>query len=222
MATRNIQKRKSSLSTTEAITEETVPTSTPISRKKMMLVVGSILLVVLVLYLTKSLFIAAIVNGEPISRLSVISQLEKESGKRTLEAVITQALILQEARKQNVSVSNQEVDDQLKKIEETLSKQGQNLDQVLVAQNISKESVKEQIRLEKLIEKMVGKDIKVTDKEINDYMEKNSDLFPEGVSSKDSRQQAIDQIKQQKLSEKVQTWLSKLRDTAKTTYFVQY
>lgn len=188
--------------------------------KPALLVVAVVALVLL--YQFKGLFIATIVNGQPISRLSVIEELEKQGGKKTLDALITKTLILQEAKKKNVTVSQKEIDDQLKKIKDSLSKQGQNFDQLLASQGLSKQDVIDQIMFEKLIEKMAGKDIKVTDKEVDLYIEQNKDSLGETASSSATRDKIREQLKQQKLSEKVQSWLENLRTNAKINRFVSY
>ena len=77
-----------------------------------------ILFIILLLYFFKGLFIAAIVNGEPITRLSVVKELEKQSGKATLDNLITKKLILQEAKKRNVQVTKADLDSEIKKIEQ--------------------------------------------------------------------------------------------------------
>jgi len=66
-----------------------------------------LLVVVLVVaaFLLKGLFIAALVNGQPISRFTVISELEKQSGKQALTSLVNQTLIFQEAKKKNITVS---------------------------------------------------------------------------------------------------------------------
>lgn len=191
-----------------------------LSRNHVLIVAAAIVLGVL--FALKGLFIAVVVNGQPISRLSIINQLEKQGGKKTLESLIVKALIFQEAKKQNVSVDKKEVDGELNKIKDQLQKQGQSLDQALSVQGLTQQDLVEQITLQKMIEKMVGKDIKITDKEVSDYIEENKEAFPQGVSSEQIKQQALQQIKQQKLGEKVQVWLADLQKKASVLYFVNY
>src|SRR4030066_771684 len=62
-----------------------------------------ILVIVLgLMYLAKGLFIAAVVNGRPVSRLTLIKNLEKAQGKTTLDNLITEELISQEAKKEQI------------------------------------------------------------------------------------------------------------------------
>lgn len=206
--------------------ESKTTTSTPkksvnISRKYVALV-ATILLLGAALFYFRGLFVAAVVNGQPISRLDVVRQTEQQSGKQTLETLVRNALIEQKAKQQNVVVSQKEIDDEIKKLQDNLSKQGQNLDQVLTAQGLSKDDLNKLIRLDKLVAKMVGKDVKVSDEEINKYIEQNKEALPQDVAEAELKKQVSEQLKQQKTNEKVRTWLAELQKEAKVTYFVQY
>lgn len=166
--------------------------------------------------------IVATVNGQPIDRFSYNRELEKQAGKQVMNNLVTKALILQEARKQNMNVSSQEIDDEIKKIESNLSKQGQKLEQVLSFQGMSKDDLREQLKYQKLIQKMVGKDVKVTDKEINDYIDKNKSSFPENAKPEEMKSTARKQLYQQKLNDKIRVWLENLQKKAKVNYNVRY
>lgn len=174
------------------------------------------------LYFFRSLFVAATVNGQPISRLELVRELEKQNGKQALNTIVTKTLVQQQAKKENISVSQDEVNVELKKIEDNLKKQGQNLDQVLQIQGLTRSGLEEQIRLQKLVEKMVGKDVTVSSKEIDDYIAKNKASYPEGTDFTKERKTVQDQLRQQKLSNKIQTWLEKLQKDAKIDYLVNY
>ncbi len=181
-----------------------------------------VLLFSVFLYFFKGLFIVATVNGQPVSRIAVVSELEKQGGKQTLDSMITQVLITQEAKNKNITVSQQEIDEEVKKIEESLSKQGQNLDQALTAQGMSKKTLEQQIKIQKIVDKLLGKDINITDKEVNDYIEKNKDLLPQDQNPEELKSQISQQLKQQKLQEKFQGFITDLKSKAQINYFVSY
>ena len=75
--------------------------------------------------------VVATVNGQPISRLTVIKELENQGGKNVLETIITRELILQEAAKKNASANQNEINSELKKIEENVKSQGGTLEAAL-------------------------------------------------------------------------------------------
>lgn len=181
-----------------------------------------VIIVAALLFYFKGLFIAAVVNGTPISRFSVISELEKTYGKQTLSSLIAKTLIFQEAQKRNVTVNQQEVDDAVKKISDSLIAQGQNFDQALAMQGMTKEDFAKQVKIQKLVEKMFGKDIKVADKEVTDYIEKNKDTIPSNLTGENLNKSAKQQLEQQKLSDKFQSWLTNAQKNAKIMYFVNF
>lgn len=192
-----------------------------IEKSKLPLFIG-IVVVVGILYLLKGFFVVATVNDQPILRLSLIQELENQSGKRTLDSLIIKSLILQETKKQNITVDKKEIDEEIIKAESSLAKQGQTLDSVLAMQGLTKEGLVEQIRFEKLIQKLVGKDVQVTDKEVDEYLEQNKDTLVESSDAAQLKEVAKEQLKRQKVSEKFQSWLADLQKKAKINYFVQF
>lgn len=180
-----------------------------------------LLLLIAVVFLVRNYLIAASVNGQMISRYSVIKELERQGGKQTLDAIVTKTLITQEAKKRNVNITPSDVDAELKRINDNLSKQGQKLDQVLALQGMSKDQLVEQIKLQKMIEKMVGS-TGVTDKDVNDYITNNKESLPQDLDEKTLKVQVRQRLEQQKLNEKAQTFVENLRKTAKIDYYIKY
>ncbi|MCR4330711.1 MAG: SurA N-terminal domain-containing protein, partial [Patescibacteria group bacterium] len=72
------------------------------ANKKTAILVIVIGLTLALLFYGKGVFVAATVNGSPISRLSVVQQLEKEGGKNTLDSLITERLIESEVKKMGI------------------------------------------------------------------------------------------------------------------------
>ncbi len=149
-----------------------------------------------ILYLFKGLFVAAVVNGQPISRISVVRDLERRSGAETLDSLITQALIFQEAKKQNVTVTDEEIDSVLKEIEASLKDQG-GLEELLLLQGMTKDDLVDQIQLQKLIEKILADKITVTESEIKEYIELNSETLPQDATDEEINELAKNQLEQQ-------------------------
>jgi len=79
---------------------------------------GLIFLLVLgLIYFSVRFFLVASVNGQLIDRLTIIKELEKQGGKKTLDVVILKTLINQEAKKRKVTVSQKDIDAEIQKIE---------------------------------------------------------------------------------------------------------
>ncbi|OGK19082.1 hypothetical protein A2779_01815 [Candidatus Roizmanbacteria bacterium RIFCSPHIGHO2_01_FULL_40_98] len=175
-----------------------------------------------VLYLIKGWFVAAVVNGDPISRKAVIKELEREQGKGALDWLITKKLILQEARKRNIVVTQKEVDEEIAKMEKALAPQGQSFDQALALQGLSRESLKDRIKLSKIIEKIFSKDIVVTEKEVEDFIEKNRESIPAETDIEKVKPAIREQLRSQKVDQKGNEWIKKLTKDAKVLRFVDY
>ena len=190
-------------------------------KKSYAILIVVILLFGAAIYYFRGLFVAAVVNGQPISRLEVVQQAEKQSGKQTLDTLVRDALIEQEAKKENVSVSDQEVNAEITTLQGNLKKQGQTLDQVLSTQGMSQVDLRRLIRLDKLVQKMVGRKIAISDKEVSDYIDKNKDSLP-NTDDVTLKKQVKAQLTQQKTNTAVQSWLANIQQKANIVYFVQY
>ncbi|MBP9719050.1 MAG: SurA N-terminal domain-containing protein [Candidatus Levybacteria bacterium] len=217
-----VAKRKSPAPkvSSESIAETTAPMAVKVS-KKYLLIGGVVVLLAVALYTFRSFFIVATVNGQPISRLSLIQELEKQGGKQTLTTIVTKTLIEQEAAKKNIVVSQKDIDTELKQIEANLAKQGQTLDQVLQLQGMTRDALTAQIKTQKLVEKLVGP-VTVTDKEISDYIAANEATIPQTENMNEVKKTVKTQLQQQKVNEKAQALLQKLQKDAKINYLVSY
>ncbi|KKS17292.1 MAG: Parvulin-like protein peptidyl-prolyl isomerase [candidate division WWE3 bacterium GW2011_GWB1_41_6] len=173
-------------------------------------------------YYLKSYFIAATVNGKPISRVQVIKELEKQGGKQTLDSEITKTLILQEAVKSNVDVSQETLDQQIKEIETSLTTQGQTLESALELQGMTREDLYEQLKLQKIIEVMLQDRTAVTDAEIDAYIQENKDFLPKEATQEEIVTDVREQLKQQKFATEFQSWVTELKENAKINYYTNY
>ncbi|OGH47521.1 MAG: hypothetical protein A3A51_02955 [Candidatus Levybacteria bacterium RIFCSPLOWO2_01_FULL_39_10] len=191
--------------------------------KKIIAVLGiGLTIIIALIFLIKGFFVAAIVNGEPVGRITIIKELEKQSGKATLENLITKKLILQEAKKRGISVTEAEIDSEIKKIEESLKSQNTTLDQALELQGMTRGQLVDEIKIQLSIQKIIGKDIKVSDKEIDDFISQNKDQFPEGTTEAQMKKEAKLSLEQQLIQEKTQAFIEELKKNAKIQYFVEY
>lgn len=170
------------------------------------------------IYVFRGLFVAVIVNNQPISRLAVVRELEKKGGKQVLNTLVSETLILQEAQKNKIVVNDQEVNQEIKKIEDNFKGQGQSFDQALAAQGLTRADFNKEVRMQKIIEKLLAPKIKVADQEIKDYIDKNKENLPPNATPADIKTQ----LEQQKLRQVYQTWMAELQKKAKIIYFVNY
>lgn len=189
--------------------------------KKTLGIIVVLVIVIGLLYSCRGLFVAAMVNGSPLTRLEVIEELEKASGKQALNALIAKKLVYADAKKNNVTVTGEEVDTEIAKIGIQLQMQGQTLDQALLSQGISLDTFKEQIYNQKLLEKLVSGGITVSDEEIAQFVKDNKLTVPKG-QEQEFNAQVKEQLMQQKLAAAQRDYIEKLRSDAKITIVVNY
>ena len=190
---------------------------------KRVLAVPLFLLLILVLsFLRRDLFVVSLVNGQPITRLSLIRELEKQSGKEVLETLITQTLIKQEATKKGIVVSNDEIDGRIKALEAEVVSRGGNLDELLASRGQTKADLKRQAEVQILIETLLKESIQATDQETKEYFEKNRDTYDKGTTFEEAKAEIEGQLRDQKLLQAFQSWMEGLRNEAKIVYFKNY
>lgn len=193
----------------------------PKNRKSIILAL-IIIAIALAVFFGRSLLIAAVVNGQPISRLTIISELEKQSGKATLESAITKVLISQEATKKKITVGEKDIDVEAAKLKKDFASQGQNLDQFLVTQGWSNERFRQELKIQLLVTKILGDAVKVSDKEFNEFLAKNPDVLTQEKDKEAAKKTLRAQMEQQKLGQKYQEWIASIRKSAKVNSFVSY
>lgn len=210
----------------EQVSEQDTPrTKKDITVKINMRVIVAVVVIIFVaaaLYYYKGFFVAALVNGTPISRVSVIQELEKQSGKSALDSLITKQLIEGEARKKNITVSADEVNQEIKKIEGEILKQGASLQEVLSQQGMTEERLREQITIQKKIEKILADKVSVSDAELDTYIKENKISPEKDEKPEDMKSRIKEQLKGQKFSQEAEGFVADLKASAKIQYFVKY
>src|SRR3972149_2390345 len=160
-----------------------------------------VLLTLLVLFFGKSFFVAAVVNGTPIGRINILKQLEKQGGADVLTSLIEKSLIFQEAKKQGVKVTDADVESQISSIEEILKAQELTLEDALSARGQTKAELEEQVKIQKLVEAILGGKINISEEDTKTYFDENKDLLEEGATLESVTEDIKAQLYQQKLNE---------------------
>ena len=215
-------------------TEEVFPefspqeVKTPLVRLRksyfLILLVLSIIVVIVVGFISynRGFFILATVNGQTIDRLTFIRETERLAGKRTMETLILKMLIDQEAKKKNINVTQQEIDEKIKEIEKQYKDQGQDLTAVLSSQGLGKSDIADFVKQDLLMEKLVKKDIKVTDKEVEDYIAKNASSLPQDKTQEEIKKEVLGLLTSGKIDEKKQALIAQLQKNAKIVNYTPY
>lgn len=165
-------------------------------------------------YFFKDQFVITWVNGRPITRIAYVRELEKLAKNQALDSLLTKQLIKDEAAKQKITVAKEEIDGAMTNIEERAKAQGTTLDELLTAQGISLASVREEVRLQKLLEKMVG-EVTVAPEQIQTYFDDNLTTLYKGKTLDEVKNEIEEQLKQQELINQIQKLIAKLQTEAK-------
>ena len=189
--------------------------------KKLGIILALVILILAGLYLAKGFLVAAIVNNHVITRYSLDKDLEKQGGKMVLENKITDLLVTAELSKQKVAVTQDEISQKVKEIEDQVSQSGQTLDQLLSSEGQTRKDLENQVKMRLEVEKLLAKDISVSDKDISDYFDTNKSYYPKGTKLEDKKEEIRTTLYQQKVTEKIQSWVDELKKKAKIYYFLK-
>jgi foldase protein PrsA len=217
MAEKNIAKE--GIKTVQNITKKI---KLPKLGKKGIIALSVILGLVVIALLIRFFFIAAIVNGKPIGRIEVLSVAEKQGGKTILDSLIDQDLVLQEAKNLKINITKAQIDTEVKNIETTLTAQNITLVDALAMSNQTLEELNEQVKVQLIVESILGPKITITDQEVSDYYTTNKAYFAANAKLADLKPQIQDAIYKQKLTTEYTTWIADLKTKAKILYFVNY
>lgn len=181
------------------------------------------------LYLLSKYFsVAALVNNRPIfnKRINHLfetefkgfeeknrDQLLKQQGKRILEKEIDRQLILQEGKKQKVTILSEEIDQIIK--EKLKERNYTDLATYIHDYKTTLDDLKLEFKVELISVKILGKDIIESDEKIKTcYMENGWIMWRCAQDTKE--------LFFEKIGERYSPWLSQLRNSSNIRYFVSY
>lgn len=177
-------------------------------------------IILAVAFFGKKYFIVATVNGSPISRRSFVAELERQGGKQTLDGMITEKLIENSiSSEKDLFISDEVIDKEIKKVEEQLVSQGKTLKDVLEVEGLTEKKLRERITIQKKLEKLLESKTVVSDLEIDAYIKDNNITTPEGMTKEELRAEVQTAIKDQKLSQEIQGFVSELKNSATIKYY---
>lgn len=187
----------------------------PIVRAALIVLVIGLLAV---LYINKGLFLAAVVNGKPIYRWDLNQTLMSRFGSKTLDGMISEALINEEARKAGVSVTKSDIDAKTKSLVDSIGG-GMSIDALLAYQGMTRADFESQLKLQMTVEKLLGKDMTITDDDVTGYLATASATLT-ATDEAGLKEEARQAILSQKINEKLQPWFTQLKSKASIMRFL--
>lgn len=191
--------------------------SKPFAYKK--LIVLGVVAAVLVggyYFYVRSLIFAASVNGSMITRLDFIKEMEKQDGSRVLESLVTDRLI--ESAVKDVAITTEEVEEEIKKIEESITQQGGTLAAILTQQGMTEEDMRKDITIRKKVQKLLADKIQVTEEEVKKYIADYKVTLEKGKED-ETKNSIKSQLESEKFSREAQSWVLKLKTDANIKYY---
>lgn len=158
--------------------------------------------------------VVAKVNGHPITENQYFFALKKQYGEQILDQLVTESLIKQEADKNKIEVTAKEVEDELDKMKKNMGTTEQ-FNQFLQQYKMSEEQVKERLKMNMMVEKMIADELQVTEEEMKSFYEANKDRFgSEAPAYEQVKEQIKNTLLEQKEQEKIPVWLEGLKKKA--------
>lgn len=178
-------------------------------------VVGVAAIILLLLAFPLRFLIApAIVNSQPIFSWQYVAELHKKAGNEILTQMINQKLIEQEVASQNIQITEDEVNGQIKQIEDRIGTESGGLDGMLALQGMKREDLIKQIRLNLSLEKLVKGTITVSDEEVKEELKDHATQYIT-LTEADAATMAAETIRQGKMNAAFSTWFQKIKSNAK-------
>jgi len=148
--------------------------------------------------------VVARVNNEKITKDELYDFLVKENGQTALNSLIANKIIDLEAKKQNIEVTE---DDVQKEIDDIAEQYGgrETFEQFLEMYGTSLDDIKENVKLNVKIEKLLGPDVKIEEDEMKAYFEENKESFGEQEQVKASHILVDSEEKASEVKEKLQS-----------------
>ena len=217
MAKKTIAK-KTSVPVPPPFEAEVMPQATPKKNAWIWVAGGLVILLVVLGLMNKGLLVAAIVDGKPIFSWDLNKTLQSRYGQQTLEGMIGEVLIAKEAQKSGISISEQDIAAKQKEILSSLGTEV-SLDDFLKFQGMSKIDFEQQLRMQLTVEKLLSKNLTITNSDIDNYIATNRATLT-ATDPALLKEEAKKAIINNTVSEKLQSWFVGIRQKANVVKFL--
>lgn len=120
--------------------------------------------------------IVAKINNEVITKDELYNLLVEQNGAQVLESLIAEKILEAETKKQNINVSEEDIQAEINKIIENYG--GEEIfNQAMEYYGFTLEDIKKNITLNTKIERLLGPNISISEEEMQVYFEENKAVF---------------------------------------------
>lgn len=170
----------------------------------------------------RGMIIAATVDTTPITRWQLNKRMAAQYGDQVLEEIIGETLLLKTAKKEGLTVSQSDIDQEIETIKEQLGGE-EGLNQALVQYGMSIEDLKTRLQTsllqQKLAEKLFGDQVEVTQEEVEQTYESNKEYYTD-KTLEEVQEEIAKQLKEQKLQEKFFAWFEEQKTKAQINTYL--
>ena len=187
---------------------------------KILLVLAIGAVVFLLVQKNRGQFVAGTVNKSVITRWELNAKMADKYADQTFEEIVSEKLLNENLEKNNITVTDQEVQDELAKIKAQYGGEEQFQAAILqfgMTEAKAIESIEQSIGLKKLIESMG--EIVITDEMVSTYFTENKESYAD-KKLEEVAAQIKDSLYQQEIYTKSQEWYSQIRKDAKVNSYL--
>lgn len=186
------------------------------SSKTFYLVIIALGILLLATY-KKNWFVAAMVNGTPITNLELQNKLNQQFRTQILNQLINEKIIMSEASKKIAIPNEQDIDKRIQELETNVGGK-ETLDTLLSQQGQTRITLRDQIRVQLAITKMYEQEATISAEEVAKFLENNRGSL-QATESAAQEKEAYDALKNQKLSQIFSQKFQDLKNNAKIQIF---
>jgi len=119
----------------------------------------------------------ASVGGESVTEQQWMDELRNKHGEEVLQNILNRIVVEKEAKALGIQVSDEEVDRELRNTMSGYDSEEQYYNQMQSELGLSRQEIREETLYRLTLQEVATAGIIIEDKEIDDYLEENSDLF---------------------------------------------
>lgn len=148
-------------------------------KEKHKIYLGLLVLIIVIaaaIYISISGEVVARVNGDAISKEELYDILVEQNGEAAVDSLITERIIALEVKKQNISVTDKEVDNELASL---IAQNGGEdyFNQTLEMYGLTMDDVTKDVKSNLELEKLLKQEVSVSEDEMKNYFEENKETF---------------------------------------------
>ena len=149
-----------------------------LASKKTLIILAALIVAAIAVFIFLSTRSEAVgkVGNESITKEDLYTFFVDQNGEKAVDTLITQNLIEQEVKKEGVSVTQKEIDGEMKNLIDAYGGQAA-FDQTLMQSGLTQELLEKDMKTNLEIEKLLKPQIKITEEEMQTYFDENKESF---------------------------------------------